>query len=153
MEKAVDFELLDSNKQKTRLSSFWSQGPVLFVFYPGDYTAVCTAQLCDYRDSYEEFRGLGLRIVGISKDAPDKHASFTRTHHFPFPLLSDPSKSVAKAYGCVSKLMLGMVSRAVCIVNSKGEIVWRHVEPFAITRRRASEIKGVVAHLKAQNLL
>ena len=44
-------------------------------------------------------RGLGAQRVGISADKVDKQKRFSDKHEFDFPLLSDPDKKVAKAYG------------------------------------------------------
>ncbi|MBY0371569.1 peroxiredoxin [bacterium] len=140
MEKLQDFELLDSQSKSVKLSDFWSKGATLFVFYPGDNTAVCTAQLCDYRDNYNLFQALGVQIVGISKDEPSSHVAFSKEHDFPFPLLSDPEHKVIKAWKCTSKWQMGIPSRAVALVSEKGEMVWKHVETLAITRRHASQL-------------
>ncbi len=125
---------------------------VLFS-HPKDFTPVCTAQLCDYRDIFDSFASLGVSLVGISADPPEKHKEFAAKHGFSFPLLCDPDKSVAKAFGCTSKWTLGMINRAVCVVNTQGEIVWRKVEPFGATRRKAGELREVLEDLKKQGLI
>lgn len=153
MEKAPDFELESAEGKKVRLSDLWKQGTLMIVFYPGDFTPVCTAQLCDYRDRYSEFRDLGVQIVGISADPVSKHAEFSSANSFPFPLLSDPTQQAVKAYGCTSKWTFGMASRAVCIVNRRGEIAWRHVEAVAITRRKSTQLKEVLVELEKENRL
>lgn len=149
MKKATDFQLENSRGEKVRLSDIWAQGAVLFVFYPGDFTRVCTAQLCEYRDHHSEFVNLGVRIVGISPDAPAKHAEFAQHYGFPFELLSDPTGQVAKSWGCTSFWTFGIASRAVCLVSAQGEILWKHVEPVAITRRSASELSEVIQQFRS----
>ncbi len=153
MEKAPDFELESGNGQKVRLSSLWQKGTLMLVFYPGDFTPVCTAQLCDYRDNRSEFQDLDVQIVGISPDSVAKHAEFSSANRFDFPLLSDPDQKVVKAYKCTSKWTFGMANRAICIVNKNGEIVWRKVEAVAVTRRSASELKEVLLGLGREQLL
>jgi len=49
---------------------------VLIVFYPGDDTPVCTAQLCDYRNNVTEFTKRGIAVLGISADSPESHKKF-----------------------------------------------------------------------------
>jgi peroxiredoxin Q/BCP len=153
MEKAPDFELESDQGKKIRLSDLWEKGTLMLVFYPGDFTPTCTAQLCEYRDNFEEFRDLGVQIVGISGDSVAKHADFSKQNQFPFPLLSDPTHQVVKAYKCTSKWTFGFANRAICVVNQKGEIVWRHVEAVAVTRRRAEELKASLRSLEQQGLL
>lgn len=140
MKKAKDFELIDAQGAPVKLSSYWAKGPVLFVFYPGDFTPVCTAQLCDYRDNFGQFQSLGVQIVGISKDAPERHREFAAKHGFKFPLITDAKGEVIQAWGCASKWSFGLPSRAVCLVNGRGEIAWKYVETFAITRRRTDQL-------------
>jgi thioredoxin-dependent peroxiredoxin len=140
MEKATDFVLSDASGNPVRISDLWKQSALLVVFYPGDFTPVCTAQLCDYRDNFSDFKELGVQIVGISADSVGKHTDFKEKYQFPFPLLSDPKQEVVKSYGCTSKWTFGLMNRAVCLINPQGEIVWRYVEPLAVTRRKSGEL-------------
>ncbi len=154
MDKAPDFALPNSAGQKISLSSLWKDEPLLIVFYPGDFTPVCTAQLCDYRDRYEEFRSLKIKMVGISPDSIEKHADFEKQYHFPFPLLSDPESAAIKAFKCTSFWAFGVLpSRAIAIVNPRGEIVWRKVEAVAFSARKTEDLKTAVESLRKQSLL
>lgn len=150
---APNFELEDQFKKKVSLNDILQKGSALVVFYPGDFTMVCTAQLCNYRDNLDAFNELGVQIVGISANSPEEHIEFAKRYEFPFSLLSDPNHEVAKAYGCTSLLMLGGVSRAVFILGKNGRILYRYVEPTAITRRKADELVKILQDLKKNNLL
>jgi peroxiredoxin Q/BCP len=98
-DKAPDFELSDETGATRRLSDFLAAGPVVLYFYPMALTRGCTAESCHFRDLAAEFGALGAQRVGISADKVDKQKRFSDKHQFGFPLLSDPDKSVAKAYG------------------------------------------------------
>ncbi len=150
MEKAPDFTLKDQSGKSVRLADVLKAGPALLAFYPGDFTPVCTKQLCSYADNIEAFRRFGVEVVGISSDSPESHAKFAGKHGFPFALLSDPDKQVAKAYGCTSLFMLGKVSRAVFLVGKSGEILYKHVEPTVVTHRNADDLTRVLEALKAK---
>lgn len=150
MDKATDFTLPDSQGKPTQLSSLWKKGPLLVVFYPGDFTPVCTAQLCDYRDGFSQFSSLNVQIVGISADSVEKHSDFAAKYNFPFPLLSDPSQQVVKALGCTSKWTFGLVNRAVCLISQEGEILWRFVEPLGFTRRKTPELMQKIREALSQ---
>ncbi|HEX4924841.1 MAG TPA: peroxiredoxin [Bdellovibrionales bacterium] len=147
-QRAPDFTLPDHKGGTVNLYEALKNGPAMLVFYPGDFTPVCTAQLCNYRDNIERFAGHGVQVFGISEDAPEQHARFAKEFEFPFPLLTDKGQAVAKAYGCTSLFMFGKVSRAVFIINSRGAIVYRYVEPLAITRRKADDLIAVISDLK-----
>ncbi len=146
MDIAPDLTLLDSESKPVTLSSFWKKAPTLFVFYPGDFTPVCTKQLCDYRDQYQVFRDMGLQLVGISADSPQKHVEFAQAKSLPFPLLSDPKNEAVKALGCTSKWSLGLLpNRSLCLVGTDGRVLWRQIEAVAITHQTSEQ---VVAALK-----
>ncbi|MEW6056914.1 MAG: peroxiredoxin [Bdellovibrionota bacterium] len=148
-----EFSLKDQNGQQVQLADILRGGPALLVFYPGDFTMVCTKQLCNYRDNLEAFNQFGIQIVGISGNPSESHAEFAKEYDFSFRLLSDPKKEVAKAYGCNSLLMLGGVSRAVFIVGKNGRLLYRYVEPTALTRRKADELIEVLKDLRAKHML
>jgi thioredoxin-dependent peroxiredoxin len=151
--KAPDFTLPDHHGGSVHLYESLQVSPVLLVFYPGDFTMVCTSQLCNYRDNMEEFEKFGIQIFGISTNSTEEHKRFAEEYKFPFLLLTDEGQKVAKQYGCTSLLMLGRVSRAVFIVNSKGVVLYRYVEPTAITRRKADELIGILSDLRENKLI
>ncbi len=138
---APDFTLADDQGGRFRLSSHRGE-KVLLVFYPGDNTPVCTAQLCEYRDGIEAFEGLGVKVVGISKDDAASHQKFREKHQLPFTLLSDPDLKVAALYD--SKGMLGM-KRSVFLVDEAGLIRYIHVESLALFRRSKDELVAAIA--------
>jgi len=96
---APDFELPDETGAPRRLSDLLAQGPVVLFFYPMALTRGCTMESCHFRDLAGEFGEFKAQRVGISADKVDKQKRFSEKHEFDFPLLSDPDKSVAKAYG------------------------------------------------------
>ena len=98
-DKAPDFALDDETGTSRRLSELLENGPVVLYFYPMALTRGCTAESCHFRDLAGEFAELKAQRVGISADKVEKQKRFSDKHDFDFPLLSDPDKSVAKAYG------------------------------------------------------
>jgi peroxiredoxin Q/BCP len=139
-DKAPQFVLEDDQGGSFDLAEHAGE-KVLLVFYPGDNTPVCTAQLCDYRDGIEAFEGLGVRVVGISGDDGESHRRFRAKHDLPFTLLSDLDLSVAARYD--SKGLMGM-KRAVYLVDEAGVIRYRHVESLALFRRKRDELLEVI---------
>jgi peroxiredoxin Q/BCP len=98
-DKAPDFELQDETGAMRSLSELLSTGSVVLYFYPMALTPGCTAESCHFRDLAAEFAALGAQRVGISADRVEKQKRFSDKHSFDFPLLSDPDKAVARAYG------------------------------------------------------
>ncbi len=150
---AKDFSLKDHEGNEVKLSDLTKTSPVMLVFYPGDFTYVCTAQLCDYRNNMDDFNEFGIQVVGISQNDKDSHQRFVKERNLPFLLLTDPDNLVAKQYGCKSIFMLGMVSRAVFLINKAGTILYRYVEPTVITRRKSSVLLDVAKQLRANGLI
>jgi peroxiredoxin len=140
-DQAPDFTLQDEQGESFTLSDHLGE-KILLVFYPGDNTPVCTRQLCDYRDGAAEFEGLGVRVVGISKDGGDSHLKFKASHDLPFTLLSDPQLEVAGRYD--SKGVMGM-KRSVFLVDETGFIKYLHIESLAVFRRRRKELIAAIA--------
>jgi peroxiredoxin Q/BCP len=146
-ERAPDFVLQGDDGEDYRLSDHAGER-VLLVFYPGDNTPVCTAQLCEYRDGIEEFAGLGVSVVGISSDGMESHQKFRAKHNLPFTLLSDPGLEVAKLYA--SKGALGM-KRSVFLVDEEGVVRYAHIEALAIFRRKSKELLEVIRGLDGES--
>ena len=72
---------------------------VVLAFYPGDETAVCTKQFCEYRDNRQRIEGLDAFMVGISPQGIASHEGFIRNHDLSLPLVADEGLEVAEAYG------------------------------------------------------
>jgi peroxiredoxin Q/BCP len=151
--RAPDFSLPDQFGTEVTLAALCKQGPLILAFYPGDFTMVCTKQLCNYRDHMEDFRHLGLQVVGISPNPTYSHSRFAKKFDFDFKLLSDPNSRIARAYDCSSVFMFGRVSRAVFVINRQRLVLYRYVEPTILTHRSATELVGIVTDLKSNKLL
>lgn len=93
---------------------------VILVFYPADDTTVCTQQLCELRDGWEKIRERGGFVVGINPGSAENHTAFRKKHNYPFPLLVDNAKRVAKLYRCGG----AVVNRTVYVVDREGKICY-----------------------------
>jgi len=123
---APDFTLPDEQGAMVTLSSFRGKNPVVLIFYPGDETPVCTAQLCGIRDSYEEYRATGAVVFGINPGIASNHKRFVQRHSFQFQLLVDSDRSVAQKYESVliSFGPFGLINRTVYVIGIDGTIVF-----------------------------
>ncbi len=96
---APEFEALDEGGNLVRLADFLAKGPVVLLFYPRAMTPGCTAEACHFRDLGAEFNELGATRLGISADSVERQATFSSKSNLDFPLLSDPDRSIAQAFG------------------------------------------------------
>ena len=117
----------------------------MLVFYPGDDTPVCTKQLNTYNNGLEQFTELGAQVLAISAQDVGSHERFSSKHGFAFPLLADPDKSVAAAYGTLGPI--GFPRRSVFIVDGDGVIRYAHRAIAGLTYRPVSELVGVLERL------
>ena len=106
-DKVPSFDSTDQNGNSFNLDKFKDQKIVLY-FYPRDNTSGCTAQACDLRDNFQEFKNNNYVIVGVSTDSPKSHVKFIDKNNLPFDLIADEDKSVHKLFGTwVEKKMYG----------------------------------------------
>ena len=105
--KAPDFESINQNGDKVKLSDFIGKKVVLY-FYPRDNTPGCTAQACNLKDNYNTLQQNGYTILGISKDSPKSHQKFINKFDLPFDLIADENQNVHMKYGTwIEKSMYG----------------------------------------------
>ena len=72
---------------------------VLLYFYPKDDTPGCTKEACTIRDAFPHFKGLNIKVLGVSVDSLESHKKFAEKYRLPFTLLSDEHKKVVTRYG------------------------------------------------------
>jgi peroxiredoxin Q/BCP len=138
---APDFEL-DGTEGRFRLSDHRGERVVL-LFYPGDFTPVCTKQFCSYAERADDMSSLGATVVGISAQDVDSHTKFVSENGIPVPLLADPDKKVAKSFGA-SVPVVG-TRRAVVIVDEDGKIAYKHVHTLGLDFQTVDDIKEALA--------
>jgi thioredoxin-dependent peroxiredoxin len=95
--KAPAFKLQDEAGHVVSLSGLRGKNVVL-VFYPGDDTSVCTKQLCEFRDRWEQADAKNTLVYGVNPWSASSHMKFRNKFHFPFPLLVDAGQKVAELY-------------------------------------------------------
>ena len=131
---APGFCLENDAGQKTSLKDFRRKKVVLY-FYPRDDTPGCTKEACNFRDSLDSIIGKDATVLGISRDSISSHKKFKDKYSLNFPLLSDTSGEVTKAYGVYKqKNMYGVIrwgiERSTFIIDEDGKIakIWRKVK-------------------------
>jgi peroxiredoxin Q/BCP len=119
--KAPQFELPDQDGRPRSLKSLLADGALILYFYPADFTPGCTKEACSFRDLHQDLLRAGLRIVGVSPQDTDSHRRFAEQHGLNFTLLSDPDKTVVKAYDVDGPLGFG-VRRGTYLIARDGTI-------------------------------
>jgi len=114
-QKAPDFDLESTSGNRFKLSEQLGE-PIILFFYPKNFTKVCTAEVCEFRDAFSEFRDLNVKVVGISQDSIASHHKFKKENKLPFELLSDPNGKVAKVFKATVPL-IGMNRRVTYLLD------------------------------------
>lgn len=128
-QEAPDFSLRDESNQEVRLSGLRG-APVVLVFYPLDFSPICTNELCAIRDDYGAFEDKGAKIFGISRDSTWTHKAFKEREGFKHSLLADMKGEVAKLYGCWNEAA-GIAERLTVVIDTDGVIRYvRHNPPL-----------------------
>jgi peroxiredoxin Q/BCP len=96
---AEDFTLSDSTGTPRTLSSLLTDGSLLLIFYRGYWWPFCLRQLAEFRDLFDDFRGLGVRIAAVAVDSPEQSDRVRRQYELPFPILCDTQKQVVRTWG------------------------------------------------------
>ncbi len=122
---APSFQLKDQSGSIVSLDQIAANGDLILYFYPADFSPVCTAEACAFRDSYEGVSSIGAQIVGVSPQSVASHQRFSSSFSIPFPLLSDPRKKVINAYGVDGPFGFGV--RRVTFLIDSSKIVQNHV--------------------------
>jgi peroxiredoxin len=126
---APEFSLPDQDGNRVSLSSYRGRTVVL-VFYPADFSRVCTDQLSVYQEVLPQFEQAGAQLLGISVDGAFCHKAFQEHQGLTIPLLADfhPKGEVAKAYGVWSEEH-GVAKRALVMVGPDGLVEWSYLSP------------------------
>lgn len=112
-----EFELEDASGAPVRLSELLGGGSVVLFFYPVASSKGCTAEACHFRDLAGELAARGARAVGISTDSVADQRRFDEQHGLGFPLLSDSSGKVARAFGVKRRFGPLPVRRATFVIG------------------------------------
>ena len=126
---APDFTLRDQDGNEVSLEDLRGQRTVL-VFYPADFSPVCTDQLSVYQEVLPEFEQRGLKIYGVSVDNAYCHNAFQKSLGISIPLLADfhPKGEVARRFGVYSETY-GQAKRSLVMIGPDLTVDWVHKGP------------------------
>lgn len=125
------------------LDSLYKKGKLVVFFYPKALTGGCTAQACSLRDAYADLSEQGVQVIGVSRDRVALQKKFRDMYKLPFPLVSDESGEVMRAFQ-VREVAPGINAREAFII-ADGKVVWH--DKRASTRTQAEDIKRALAEL------
>ena len=117
------FTLMDQDGNNFDIEQYRGKQPLVIYFYPKDDTPGCRKEACSFRDEFEFFTDLNVRVIGISSDDVASHKEFAEKYQLPFTLLADTDKKVRKLFGVPNSFLGLLPGRVTYIVNKHGIVV------------------------------
>ncbi len=124
---APDFTLPSTGGESVTLSSYRGHKLVVLVFYPLDFSPVCSMQLPEYSGRQDDFGDAGAVVLGVNRDSLYTHKAWAAEYGIEVPLLADMNLKVARDYG-VAIDERGVSQRAVFLIDKEGVVRFEHVE-------------------------
>ena len=150
---APDFELMNQDKNTVKLSDYRGKKQVMLLFYPMDFSPVCTQEHCTFGPAFDRLNGPGAETVifGISCDSPFCHTAFRKQYNIPYDLLADTSRKMVKAYGMFAgEEPYNCGKRGTVIIDRDGKVVFYKEQPTREPRQveeleRAAMVNDLLA--------
>jgi len=122
---APDFSLKDQYDKDVKLSDFAGKKNVVLVFYPLDWSPVCTNEHACLVNDMKRFETLDAAVLGVSVDSAWSHKAYAEKMGIKYSLLADfnPRGGMAGKYG-VYLAEKGIAGRAIVIVGKDGKVAW-----------------------------
>ena len=101
---APEFALKDQNQKEIKLSDFAGKRNVVLMFYPLDFSPVCTNEHACFVNDLKQYEKLDAQVLGLSVDSVWAHKAFAEKMGISYPLLADfhPKGAVAQAYAMMT---------------------------------------------------
>lgn len=145
--RAPDFVLADSDGREVSLTDLLGDGPVVLIFYRGEWCPFCNEQLGAYAERYGEFQRLGAQVVAISVDGRPAGKALRTRLRLPFTVVCDPDHTLVDQFaGVGEKLREGKpVARpATFVLDRHGTIQWAHVGTAPADRPSVDDVLAQV---------
>lgn len=122
---APDFVLKDQSQKEVKLSDYAGKKNVVLVFYPLDWSPVCTNEHACFVSDIKQFEQLDAEVFGVSVDSVWSHKAFAEKMGIRYSLLADfnPRGAMSDKYG-VYLSDKGITGRAIVIINKQGKVAW-----------------------------
>lgn len=127
---APDFNLAGSDGKTHKLSEYRGKKGVVLAWFPKAFTAQCTTECKSLRESGAAIGKAGVAVFAISVDDAATNKKFADSLGLDFPILSDPGKDTAKAYGVLNPAN-GFAQRWTFYIGKDGKIraIDQNVQP------------------------
>jgi peroxiredoxin Q/BCP len=122
-DQAPDFTLQASDGHTYKLSSFKGKQAVVLAWFPAAFTQGCTIEcksLAEHGDMIKKYDVTYFMASVDPIEGEKGNKAFAEAHSADFPLLSDPTKETATAYGVLGTS--GRAQRWTFYIDKSGKI-------------------------------
>ena len=143
---APDFTLQASDGKTYKLSQFKGKQPVVVAWFPAAFTRGCTIECKSLAENSDKIRQFNVSYFMASVDPLEGekgNKAFAEAQKADFPLLSDPSKQVATAYGVLNEN--GIANRWTFYIDKDGKItaIDKAVQPATSAEDMLAKLKDL----------
>jgi peroxiredoxin Q/BCP len=140
---APDFSLKGSDGKTYKLSDFKGKKPVVIAWFPKAFTPGCTKECKAMLEQGDELRKYDVAYFTASVDDAEQNKKFAESLNLDYPILSDPSKETAKAFGVLNDR--GMANRWTIFIDKNGKIA--HIDQKVSTENHGKDIAAKLKDL------
>jgi thioredoxin-dependent peroxiredoxin len=142
---APEFSLPGTDGKIHKLSAYKGK-TVVVAWYPAAFTGGCTEECKQFTQSAPAIQAFDVAYFMASVDTPEKNLDFAKQEQANFPLLSDPQKTVAQAYGVLNAR--GVASRWTYFIGPDGKILY--IEKKVNPTTAGADLAAKLAELKVR---
>jgi peroxiredoxin len=166
-DKAPDFKAKDQSGKPVNLEEQLKKGPVVLVFYRGQWCPYCNKQLKKLEDSLSFITSKGATLIAITPEKPENISKTIKKTNASYPIVFDDGLVIMKKYDVAFEVDKKTVERykgygidftevngannnehlpipALFVIDKQGTIVFRHFDPDYTKR---ASVADILAHL------
>jgi peroxiredoxin Q/BCP len=143
-DQAPGFELHGTDGKIHRLQNFTGKSALVLAWYPQAFTSGCTLECKSFAENGHLIRAYGVPYFMVSVDPLEENERFALATKADFPLLSDPTKEIATAYGVLGQR--GVANRWTFYIDKDGRI--SHIDKAVRPATSAEDMIAKLGELK-----
>jgi peroxiredoxin Q/BCP len=136
-DQAPDFKLQASDGKEYSLADFAGKQAVVIAWFPKAFTRGCTAECKNMKENGKAIKAYDVAYFAASVDENQLNTDFGKSLSLDFPILSDPTKKTAAAYGVLNPER-GVAQRWTFYIGPDGKI--KAIDKMVNTAEAAKEI-------------
>lgn len=142
-EQAPGLKLVGTDGKTYDIADFKGKKAIVVAWFPKADTPGCTAECKSLRENGAALKKINVAYFTASVDDADANKRFAEKLKLDYPILSDPDKSVARAYGVLGPR--GVASRWTFYIDKEGVI--RHIDKQVRARSHGEDIARMCQQL------